>query len=262
MSTTAVTTTSVNVTELERRVKAMYQEVAERPEGTFHFELGRVLAERLGYRPEDLDAIPAGAVESFAGVGYHVDLLGAKSGEHVVDLGSGSGMDAFIAARMVGSAGHVTGIDMTDAQLAKARRLARAHGVTTVEFRQAYIDRTTLPAGEADAIISNGVINLAADKAAVFREAARLLKPGGRLAISDIVTDRPLPANVTCNATLWAACIGGAMQIDAYVDAIEAAGLTVRAMSANHAYTFLSKSAVGATKTYGVRSVSLIATKD
>jgi ubiquinone/menaquinone biosynthesis C-methylase UbiE len=261
MSTTAATTTSVNVTELERRVKAMYQEVAERPEGTFHFELGRALAERLGYRPEDLDAIPAAAIESFAGVGYHFDLLGAIPGEHVVDLGSGSGMDAFIAARTVGPAGRVTGIDMTVAQLAKARRLAREHGLTTVEFRQAYIDDTAVPAGDADAVISNGVINLAADKAAVFREAARILRPGGRLAISDIVTDRALPATVTCNATLWAACIGGAMQIDAYVEAIEAAGLTVRAMSGNHAYQFLSKSAVAATTTYGVRSISLIATK-
>jgi ubiquinone/menaquinone biosynthesis C-methylase UbiE len=262
MSATAVSTTSVNVTELERRVKVMYQEVAERPQGEFHFELGRTLAERLGYQREDLDAVPAEAVESFAGVGYHFDLLDLRGGEHVVDLGSGSGMDAFIAARRIGSAGRVTGIDMTEAQLAKARRLAGTDGAAPVEFREAYIDETGLPAGAADAVISNGVINLAADKAAVFREAARVLKSGGRLAISDIVTDRPLPANVTCNATLWAACIGGAMQIDDYVEAIAAAGFTVRAMSANHAYQFLSKSAVGATTTYGVRSISLIATRN
>jgi protein-L-isoaspartate O-methyltransferase len=134
MSTIAVGTTGVNVTELERRVKAMYQDVAERPQGEFHFALGRALAERLGYARADLDAIPAEAIESFAGVGYHFDLLDLRSGEHVVDLGSGSGMDAFIAARKVGVTGRVTGIDMTGAQLAKARRLARDHAVPGVEF--------------------------------------------------------------------------------------------------------------------------------
>ena len=178
-----------------------------------------------------------------------------------MDLGSGSGMDAFVAAVRVGKDGTVVGIDMTDAQLSKAERLRAAMAAAHVRFQKAYIDATGLPAAAFDAVISNGVINLAADKAAVFREAARVLKPGGRLALSDIVTERPLPADVTCNANLWAACIGGAMQIHAYVEAIEAAGLRVKVMSDNREYRFLSKSAQGAARTYGVRSVSLLAAK-
>lgn len=262
MATTATgTDRQVNVTELEGKVKAMYQAVAEHPDGDFHFDLGRALAERLGYAPADLDAIPAQAVESFAGVGYYFDLLGLRPGETVVDLGSGSGMDAFIAAGRVGPAGAVIGIDMTDAQLAKAERLRQASGARHVRFRKAYIDATGLSGESTNAVISNGVINLAADKAAVFREAARVLTPGGRLALSDIVTEKPLPSNVTCNATLWAACIGGAMPIDEYVGAIESAGLCVRVMSANPEYRFLSKSAQGASRTYGVRSISLLAIK-
>jgi ubiquinone/menaquinone biosynthesis C-methylase UbiE len=170
-------------------------------------------------------------------------------------------MDAFIAAHAVGPDGGVTGVDMTAAQLAKAERLAREAGLAHVQFRHAYINATGLPSASYDAVISNGVINLSPDKAAVFCEAARLLRTGGRLAVADIVADIALPEQVSCNATLWAACIGGAMQIDAYVDAIEGAGLTVRAMKANPEYRFLSKSAQGATRSYGVRSVSLLAVK-
>jgi ubiquinone/menaquinone biosynthesis C-methylase UbiE len=170
-------------------------------------------------------------------------------------------MDAFVTARRVGTSGTVVGIDMTRAQLAKAEALRASAGVAQVRFDRAYIETTGLADACCDVVTSNGVINLAADKTAVFSEAARLLRPGGRLAISDIVTERPLPPQVTCNATLWAACIGGALQIDAYVAAIEAAGLQVHVMSPNRTYRFLSKSAEGASKTYGVRSVSLLALK-
>jgi SAM-dependent methyltransferase len=197
----------LDVASLEQQVKAMYRNVALEPQGKFHFEMGRGLTERLGYAPEDLDAIPAQAIDSFAGVGYYFDLAALRPGETVVDLGSGSGTDAFVAALKVGSRGRVIGIDMTDEQLAKAERLRAAARLDQVSFRKAYIQATGLDAACCDALISNGVINLAPDKAAVFREAARLLKPGGRMALSDIVTEVKLHEGITCNATLWAACI-------------------------------------------------------
>ena len=253
----------LDVDDLREKVRRMYEAVAHHPhDGTFHFDMGRVLAERLGYPAGDLDGIPAPAIESFAGVGYSFDLAALQPGESVVDLGSGSGMDAFIAALHVGAAGHVIGVDMTDAQRGKARSLAAAAGFAHVEFRAGLIEDLPLGAGEVDCVISNGVINLCPDKARVFREAARVLRPGGRLAIADIVADRPLPSNVTCNATLWAACIGGAAQQDEYRAAIRAAGFRVVTVRENGAYEFLSKSARNASRAFGVKSVSLVAVKE
>lgn len=261
MPATAPATRTLDVAALEQKVKAMYRDVALDPHGEFHFEMGRALAERLGYARADLDTIPAGAIDSFAGVGHYFDLAALAPGETVVDLGSGSGMDSFIAARKVGERGRVIGVDMTDEQLAKAEGLRVAAGFGTVEFREGHIDATGLAGACCDAVISNGVFNLAPDKAAVFREAARLLAPGGRLALSDIVTQTRLPVGISCDATLWAACIGGAMQIDEYVAAIESAGLRVRTVRDNPAYRFVSDSAQGATRRYGVKSVSLLAVR-
>jgi arsenite methyltransferase len=254
--------TVVDVVDLERRVKDMYTHVALDPHGQFHFEMGRAMARRLGYTDAQLDAVPVESIESFAGVGFYFDLANLRPGEHVVDLGSGSGMDSFIAANEVGPSGRVTGVDMTDAQLAKADRLGKAHAIGSVRFRHAFIDATGLPDRCCDVVISNGVINLSPDKPAVFREAARLLRPGGRLAFPDIVTSVPLPETVTCDATLWAACIGGAMQRDACAEAIERAGFTVTSVRANPEYRFLSKSARNATREYGVNSVSLLAIRN
>ncbi len=252
---------SVNVAELEKQVKEMYRRVADDPRGEFHFEMGRGLAERLGYASEDLDRIPREAVESFAGVGYHFDLAAIRPGETVLDLGSGSGMDTFIAALKTGPDGRVVGVDMTDAQREKAARLRDRDGFGQVSYHKAYIETTPFEDGSCDVVISNGVINLVADKAAVFRETARVLKPGGRLAISDIITEKDLPEGVTCNATLWAACIGGALQEDRYAEAIRATGLRLVALRANPQYRFLTASAQKACATYGVKSVSLLAIK-
>ena len=258
MSTEAQT---LDTRDLEQRVVEMYREVAEEPFKAFHFETGRALAERLGYPRAELDAIPTEAIDSFAGVGYYFDLARIQPGETVVDLGSGSGMDSFLAARQVGESGRVIGIDMTDAQLAKARRLAAEHSVPTTEFVDARIDQLPLPDACADVVISNGVINLAPNKAAVFAEAARVLRPGGRLALADIVTTTQLPLGVTCDASLWAACIGGAMQRDDYREAIEAAGFELDDLKENNQYRFVSERAENATKKYGVKSVSLLAVK-
>lgn len=247
--------------ELEAKVKSMYRDVALNPRGDFHFEMGRPLAERLGYDPKDLDRIPAEAIESFAGVGHYFHLADLREGETVVDLGSGSGMDSFIAALKVGPGGRVIGVDMTDEQLQKASRLAKATGIDQAAFVKGYIESAPLGDATADAIISNGVINLATDKEKVFREAARLLRPGGRLALSDIVTEIQLPEGIVCNSTLWAACIGGAAQQDYYRGAIEAAGLTVVHVEDNPEYAFISDNAKGASRKYGVKSVSLLATR-
>jgi arsenite methyltransferase len=253
----------LDVEDLRGKVRLMYEAVARHPhDGHFHFEMGRGLMERLGYPRVDLDQVPAAALESFAGVGYFFDLAALKPDETVIDLGSGSGSDAFIAARHVGRTGIVIGIDMTDGQLEKAAALARANSYAQIEFREGLIEELPLPEGEADCVISNGVINLAPDKRKVFAEAARVLRSGGRFAFADIVTDQQLPADVTCNTTLWAACIGGAAQQDDYRAQIEAAGLRVVSARENVAYAFVSKSAQSATKQYGVKSMSFLAVKE
>jgi SAM-dependent methyltransferase len=247
--------------ELEAKVKAMYRSVAENPHGEFHFEMGRAMAERLGYAPVDLDRIPQEAIDSFAGVGYYFHLAELKPGETVLDLGSGSGMDTFIASLKVGPTGKVIGVDMTDEQRAKAERLRDRDRFNNVTYLKGYIENVPLPAASVDAVISNGVINLATDKTLVFREAARLLKPGGRLAISDIVTEVQLPETIVCNSTLWAACIGGAAQQDNYRAQIQAAGLSVVKVQENPTYQFISDNARGASKKFGVKSISLLAVK-
>jgi arsenite methyltransferase len=247
--------------ELESKVKAMYRDVAENPHGKYHFEMGRALAERLGYAASDLDRIPGESIDSFAGVGHYFHLARIKEGETVVDFGSGSGMDTFVAALKVGDSGKVIGVDMTDAQRRKAESLRDRDGFRAVGYVKAYIEEVPLPDESADVIISNGVFNLSPDKPKVFAEAARVLRPGGRLAIADIVTDVKLPETITCNTTLWAACIGGAAQRDDYRSMIEAAGLKVVTIEDNPAYRFISDSALGATRKYGVKSVSVLAEK-
>jgi arsenite methyltransferase len=253
-------TVTVNAQELETKVKQMYRDVAEQPHGAFHFELGEGLALRLGYQPGMLGSLPARAVESFAGVGYFFDLARLQPGETVVDLGSGSGMDVFYAAALVGPPGRAVGIDFTPEQLRKARQIAEESAVSQAEFREGRIEALPLPDASADCVISNGVVNLCPDKAAVFAEAARVLRPGGRLALADIVTEQQLTEAIVCNADLWASCIGGAAQQDSYRSAIEAAGLEVVEVRENP-YAFLSDQAVNASRVYGVKSVSLLAVK-
>jgi len=257
----ATSTAALDVADLQRRVQAVYRQVAEEPNRTYHFAMGRQLALRLGYPTDLLDELPPEALESFAGVGYFLDLAAPRRGERVLDLGSGSGTDSFAAALLVGPTGEVTGVDMTDAQLAKAERVRAARNLDHVRFLDGHIEHLPLADGSCDVVIANGVINLSADKAAVFTEAARVLVPGGRLAIADIVAARPLAESITCNAELWAACVGGAAQIDDYLTTIEKAGLRIETTRENTAYAFLSGSARGATETYGIRSISLLALK-
>jgi arsenite methyltransferase len=258
MSTTPART--LDTQELEQRVKQMYQEVALEPEREFHFETGRALAERLGYPPADLDRIPAAAIDSFAGVGHFLDLADIAPGDTVLDLGSGSGMDSFLASLAAGPEGRVIGVDMTDEQLAKATRLAAEAGIENVEFRSGYIEEPPVEADSVDCVISNGVINLAPEKEPVFAEAARVLGPGGRLAIADIVSEQQMKESIVCDADLWASCIGGAAQVDAYREAIEGAGLSIEAIRENP-YEFISDRARNASAKYGVKSISVLAFK-
>jgi arsenite methyltransferase len=250
----------VDTTVLRERVREMYREVAEQPAGDFHFETGRALAERLGYPARWLEAVPPDALASFAGVGHFLDLAAIGTGETVLDLGSGSGTDTFIAADLVGPTGRVMGVDMTDAQLAKARRLRDVLDLRHVAFVEGFIEEPPAEPGSIDVVISNGVINLAPDKEAVFRAIARALRPGGRLALADIVSARELIERTRRNVALWAACIAGAVPQDDYLDAIEAAGLRVETVRAND-YRFLSPRAQEAADKYGVTSVSVLATK-
>jgi arsenite methyltransferase len=252
--------TTVDVRELETKVQALYRQVAEQPHATYHFEVGRKVAERLGYPPAILDRIPAEAVESFAGVGYFFDLAALREGERVLDLGSGSGMDAFVAAELVGPFGRVVGVDFTAEQLAKARRVAAAAGFTQVGFRHGHIESPPVENERFDCVISNGVINLSPDKPRVFTEAVHILRRGGRLAIADIVTEQQLKDSIVCDADLWASCIGGAAQQDSYRQAIEAAGLRIQVIRDNP-YEFLSPRARNASATYGVKSISVLAIK-
>lgn len=250
----------LDVEALERKVKRMYKEVAEHPEERFHFEMGRALAERLGYPKEELDNIPVEAIESFAGVGYFFDLIDLREGHIVVDLGSGSGMDAFYASNKVGETGEVFGIDMTQEQLFKSRAMQVKGTFEHTYFLESHIEELPIIPGTIDAVISNGVINLSRKKDIVFKEAFRVLKPGGKLVISDIISTKKLPESITSNATLWASCIGGALPVNEYYGLIEQAGFEIMKVKRNP-YKFISKSAKGATKQYGIHSVSLLAVK-
>jgi arsenite methyltransferase len=245
---------------LEAEVKQMYRHVAREEQADLHFEVGRELAEQLGYRSELLDAIPPEAVASFAGVGHHLDLAALQPGEAVLDLGSGSGTDVFCAAALVGDSGHVVGLDMTDEQLDKAARLRDREGLSQVEFVEAHIEELPFEDASFDAVLSNGVINLSPRKGRVFAEAARVLRPGGRLAIADIVSGRALKERTRRNVELWAACIAGAIPRDDYVNAIEAQGLQVKEQRKND-YRFISERALEACSTYEVESISLVAVK-
>src|SRR5262245_47282622 len=198
-------TTPIDPAALRDEVKKKYRDVAIKPNDTYHFHTGRRLAARLHYDIAVVDVMPDEAVESFAGVANPFSLRDLKPGERVVDLGSGAGFDCFFAAGQVGSAGHVIGVDRTEEMLAKSRNTAQTMGLRNVEFREGILEELPLEDGWADVVISNGVINLCADKRRVFAEIWRVLKRGGHLQFADISNGKPVPASAVANVDFWAA---------------------------------------------------------
>jgi arsenite methyltransferase len=194
---------TVDVDRLRAEVRRKYVEVVEHPEGTFHFHTGRRAARNNGYRDEWLEGLPDEAVDSYAGVAnpFHWGL--PAPGERVVDVGSGAGLDSLIAARAVGPAGFVIGVDMTPEMLERSRAAAIQSGVDNVEFRQGLAERLPVEAGWADLVISNGVINLVPDKVRAYRQIARALRPGGRVQVADICVERPVPDSALKDIDLW-----------------------------------------------------------
>jgi arsenite methyltransferase len=189
----------------------------------------------VGYTPEDLSLVPEMAILG-VGCGNPTSLADLKEGETVVDLGSGAGIDVFLAARRVGERGRVIGVDMTRDMVVKGRQLAQEHGFVNVEFRLGEIEHLPLDADSVDVIISNCVINLTIDKLATFREIHRVLKPGGRMLISDLVTAGALPEEVRQSAIAWADCLAGAMEKGAYLETISRAGFDAVAVVSQKSY--------------------------
>jgi arsenite methyltransferase len=182
-------------------------------------------AAAIGYRDSDLEAVPDGANLGL-GCGAPLDFLDLMPGETVLDLGSGAGFDAFLAARHVADTGRVIGVDMTPEMIEKARANAGEGGFTNVEFRLGRLETLPLEDASVDAVTSNCVINLVPDKSIVFREIVRVLRPGGRLVISDILLDGPLPAAIATDVLAYVGCVAGAIQRRAYFDLVKSAGLT------------------------------------
>jgi SAM-dependent methyltransferase len=196
---------SVDAEALREEVRSKYRDVALDPHGSFHFHTGRPLAARLGYDQVLVDSLPDQAVESFAGVANPFSLRPFAAGERVVDVGSGGGFDSFVATRHVGPSGHVVGVDMTDEMLAKSRATAVTLDLPNIEFRKGLAESLPVDDGWADVVISNGVINLCADKRVVFGEIHRVLRPGGVLQFADIANGKPVPEAAVSNVDLWTA---------------------------------------------------------
>ncbi|HZD54716.1 MAG TPA: methyltransferase domain-containing protein [Candidatus Aquicultoraceae bacterium] len=193
----------VDADVLREQVKEKYREVAVNPRGSFHFHTGRVLAAILGYDESVTASFPDSAVESFAGVANPFALRTLPAGERVVDLGSGGGFDCFVAAAQVGDGGFVVGVDMTQEMLARARAAAGESGFRNIEFREGLIEDLPVEDEWADVVISNGVINLCADKRRIFAEIRRVLRPGGILQFADIANGKPVPESAVRNIDLW-----------------------------------------------------------
>ncbi|WP_455208490.1 methyltransferase domain-containing protein [Kaarinaea lacus] len=209
--------TSMQKEHIVSAVQAMYTEVANLPEKEFHFPTGRSACEFVGYPKAQLDSIPSTAVESFAGVGYPFAVDAIQQGDVVLDIGSGSGTDVFIASQLAGTRGKIYALDMTEAMRNKLERNAKVQGVTNIDIVAGDAERIPLPDASVDVVTSNGVLNLVPDKATAFSEILRVLKPGGKVQIADIVVNQNISDECRSNPALWAECIVGAMEEQDYL---------------------------------------------
>lgn len=201
--TSEIRAARVDADVLRGQIRDKYTDVALTPEEGFHFHTGRPLARTLGYDDATVDPLPQGAVESFAGTGNPFSFGDLRAGETVLDIGCGAGFDTLIAARQVGPTGRVIAVDMTPAMLDKAAAAAEQMGLSSVDFRQGLAEELPVESESVDVVISNGVINLCPDKVAVMKEVRRVLKPGGRFQIADIVVHKEVPQDAKDDIDLW-----------------------------------------------------------
>ena len=246
--------------QLREAIVHEYEQVASDPDSGFHFNTGREVAERFGYTSGMLDGIPESATAAFAGVGNPFSLGPLQTGENVVDLGSGGGMDVLIASRLVGESGSVTGVDMTAKMRARATGAADLMGSRNVRFVEGFLEDLPLNDASIDVVISNGVINLCLDKSVVFGEIFRILKPGGRIQIADILLERPVPNLTRDLIFLWAQCVAGAVPQDDYVSIMTAAGFQKILVAHSHD-TFQDAEVEPRAREFGARGYDIRAVK-
>jgi SAM-dependent methyltransferase len=227
--------------EIKEVVKGRYAQIAKQDQESCCPSCGcgaspSLQAEVIGYLREDLEHVPEEAIMGL-GCGNPTAIADLQAGEVVLDLGSGAGVDVFLAANKVGPTGRVIGVDMTEEMVDKAKSIARDHGYHNVEFRLGEIEKLPVKDESVDTIISNCVVNLSPDKTKVFREAHRVLKPGGRLTVSDIVSEGALPDDIKNDSNAWASCIGGALEQQEYLEKIKKAGFkSVQVLSSKEFY--------------------------
>jgi SAM-dependent methyltransferase len=219
-----VVAANVDRDRLRQGISDKYTEVAQEPEKGFHFHTGRPLAKMLGYADADVERLPQSSIESFAGTGNPFSMGDIRPGETVVDMGSGAGFDTLQAALKVGASGRVIAVDMTPAMREKATAGAAALGLTNVDVRDGFLEELPVADGSVDVVISNGVLNLTPDKEAVMREVYRVLKPGGRFQVGDIVVHIDVPQEAKDDVELWSNCIAGALTQDEWKWVLGAVG--------------------------------------
>jgi SAM-dependent methyltransferase len=252
---------TIDILQLRSAIQGEYTDVASFPTKGFHFHTGRFLADRLGYPAERVASLPDSVVESFAGVGNPFTWGEPKPGETVLDLGSGAGFDILQAAMMVGPDGHAIGVDMTPAMLDKANRNAASLALNNAEFRKGYLEEMPVENDSVDLVISNGVLNLCPDKPAVLAEAFRVLKPGGRLQISDIVVSREVPDDAKADVTLWTGCIAGALSEKELHDMLADAGFAMVTFAPKRYDVFSDAPSASSAAEFGTQGVDIYAVK-